>query len=66
MGGVRERLLSAQSRILSYLEGDIDRIEELHEPVLPVNNSYNQEGSPYIQHNNWGRAFSAAVMGHYM
>lgn len=66
LGGVRERLLSAQLRILSYLEGDIDRIEELHEPVLPVNNSYNQEGSPYIQHNSWGRAFSAAVMGHYM
>lgn len=66
LGGVRERLLSTQARILAYLDGSIDKIEELHEPVLPVGGLANQEGSPYIQHNSWGREVTACVLGHYL
>lgn len=63
LGGVRERLRSAADRILAYLDGDVDKIEELHEPILPVGNVYNQEGSPYLQHNLWGREVTACVVG---
>ena len=64
LGGVRERLLSTQERILAYLDGSIDKIDELHEPILPVGALANQEGSPYVQHALWGREVTACVLGH--
>ncbi len=66
LGGLHERLLSAQDRILAYLDGSIDKIEELQEPILPVGALANKEESPYIQMNSWGRTSTACVLGHYL
>lgn len=63
LGGLRERMISTKERILAYLDGSIDKIEELHEPVLPIGALPNQEGSPYVQHNLWGKETSACVIG---
>ena len=66
LGGVKERLRSTAERILAYLDGSIDKIEELHEPILPIGALANQEGSPYVQHAVWGREATACVMGNYL
>ncbi len=66
VGGLRERMTSAAERIQAYLDGAIQKIEELEEPVLPVGSLPNREDSPYIQNNSWARQVTACVLGHYM
>ncbi len=37
LGGVKQRLTYCRNRLLAYLSGAIDRIEELQENILPLN-----------------------------
>ncbi len=52
IGGLRLRLTSASARILDYLDGRTDRIEELEEPRLTFNGRPETD-CPYIQNNIW-------------
>jgi hypothetical protein len=36
LGGVKQRLAHCRNRLLAYLSGVIDRIEELQENILPL------------------------------
>jgi len=63
LGGLRERLASSASRINKYLSGEIDRLEELEQPMLefkaidPNKNTY-----PYFCHNLWKPNSTVGVM----
>ena len=57
IGGLKERLRTAQIRIVDYLSGHIDRLEELEQPQLPYHHL-----NPSIRLNNWRKSSSAAVM----
>jgi hypothetical protein len=54
LGGLKERLYSTAARINEYLAGEVEKIEELEQPVLefkprdPRKNTY-----PYFCHNLW-------------
>ena len=57
IGGLKERLRTAQIRIVDYLSGHIDRLEELEQLQLPYHHL-----NPSIRLNNWRKSSSAAVM----
>ncbi len=44
LGGLKENLRSAAIRLKSYCNGEVDRIEELEQPVLPY--SLDKDGAP--------------------
>ena len=53
LGGLMQRIKSCRERLLAFCDGDIDKIEELSEPVLP-----NDGGNvPY-----WHEMFTACVV----
>lgn len=64
LGGLKERLICTKLRLQAYLAGEVDKIEELHEPVLPVGALENQEGSPYVQYNCWARTATSCLVMH--
>lgn len=55
MGGVITRLESSRRRLLKYVEGRIDKLEELETERIP----YFAEGKPAIE-NHWQRTVSGA------
>ncbi len=63
LGGLKERLSSAAMLLRSYLAGDIEKIEELEQPMLefkeinPEKNTY-----PYFCHNLWKPNSTVGVM----
>ena len=57
MGGLQARLQTAQLRIQGYVDGTIERLEELEEPRLPYNHK-----NASIRINNWRRSSTAAVL----
>ncbi|MCL2546067.1 MAG: beta-N-acetylhexosaminidase [Oscillospiraceae bacterium] len=62
LGGVRTRLLAAQRRINGYLDGDIERLEELEVERLGFNGPI-PEGADINTHCNiWERIVSACPM----
>ena len=65
LGGLRERLLSAKYRLLAYLDGEIDKIDELHEPIRTVyGNAFSEGAEAYVGWNSWARNSSACVVSH--
>lgn len=65
LGGLRERLVSTRCRLQAYLAGEIERIDELHEPIRTVGGNAYNEGTPqYISCNSWARNASACVISH--
>lgn len=65
LGGLRERLLSAKLRLLAYLEGEIERIDELHEPIRTVyGEAFEEGGESYISYNSWAKNATACVVSH--
>lgn len=64
LGGLRERLVSARCRLRAYLAGEIERIDELHEPIRTIaGNEYN--GNPqYTAFNSWAKNATACVISH--
>ena len=65
LGGLRERLNSARCRLQIYLAGEIERIDELHEPICTVaGNPYNEEATQYTSFNSWAKNATACVVSH--
>ena len=59
LGGLRQRLVSTRARVIAYVNGEIDRIEELEQPCLPIRSG--TEGQ-YLQHQNWINAASVGIL----
>ena len=54
LGGVRERLKSTAIRLGAYLDGSVENIEELEQPVLQFTKITEESPKyPYICHNLW-------------
>ena len=49
LGGMRERWASVAERLIGYLDGKYDRIEELEQEQLPFQKGFS-ETNPYIKH----------------
>ncbi|MBQ3483116.1 MAG: beta-N-acetylhexosaminidase [Clostridia bacterium] len=58
IGGLRARLLSAKDRLAAYVNGEIDRIEELEQEILPFSR-VNPEHAPYAHAGTWERIVTA-------
>ena len=63
LGGLKERLYSTALRLSEYVDGNIDRIEELEQPVLSFNGKKYAEGEfPYISNMQWNRCVTGNVL----
>ena len=63
LGGLKERLSSAAALLRSYLAGDIEKIEELEQPVLEFEKIDPESAKyPYICPNLWHRNSVVGVM----
>lgn len=63
LGGLRLRLESTIARLDAWLDGEVERIAELEEPVLAMDGrGANDERSPYISYNNWERTIGAGIV----
>jgi hypothetical protein len=60
LGGLAERLRSVKARLEGYLEGSVERIEELEYAPLPLQ-PLPQE-TPYVNCNSWGRSSTASIL----
>lgn len=65
LGGLRERLVSTKCRLRAYLAGEIERIDELHEPFRTLaGNPYDENNASYAAFNSWARNATACVISH--
>lgn len=62
LGGLLKRLLHAKQRIIQYAKGEIERIEELEEPVLEVNNWVFSEMYKTTFYNSWVQSATCNVI----
>jgi len=62
LGGLLKRLLHTKQRIIQYAKGEIDRIEELEEPVLEVNNWVFSEMYKTTFYNSWVQSATCNVI----
>ena len=63
LGGLKERLYSTALRLSEYIDGNIDRIEELEQPVLSFTGHKYSEGEfPYISNMQWSRCVTGNVL----
>ena len=62
-GGLHARLVSAQKRILAYLDGEITEIPELLEERLPYKPSAPEGLQKPFNMNNWCNIVTAGNMG---
>lgn len=58
LGGLIRRIMHCRSRILKYVNGEIERIEELEEPLLNIS----EENRTYITFNSWDRSVTSNVI----
>ena len=56
LGGLMQRLKTCHNRLIAYLRGDLERIEELEEEILPWS------GSEYIHRNNYAGIISRSIL----
>jgi DNA-binding Xre family transcriptional regulator len=61
LGGLCQRLESCAKRLLSYVNGKIDKIEELEAEILPIPHQRAKKGEP-IDYGHYGRIVSAGVL----
>ena len=59
LGGLKERMISVKQRLDAYVNGSIDRIEELEYEALPL--SVKSDGE-YIRFNNWRMNVAAGIL----
>ena len=59
LGGLKERILSCRNRLVQYVNGEIDRIEELECEALPITTEKDGE---YINFNKWRSIVSAGIL----
>jgi len=63
LGGLRARLISTETRIMEYVNGDVDSIEELDEPRLWFDGRGDGDTrTPYICYNSWVRNATVGQM----
>ena len=62
IGGLIQRLKSAELRICEYLDGKVENIPELEEPVLSFGAKYGGENTPYVEQNNWTRNVTTCIL----
>ena len=65
MGGLRQRLLSAQMTICDYLDGKVEQIEELEQEKLPnarVGSSIPYENNPYTTYHRFEGIITACIL----
>ena len=61
LGGLHNRLITAEKRLLAYLSGEVDRLEELEEPRLFFDNRADDKADPNTFCNTWTRIATASV-----
>lgn len=62
LGGLKERLYSTALRLADYADGNIERIEELEQPVLSFDGKvYGENDFPYISHMLWHRYVTGGI-----
>ena len=61
LGGLQNRILTAQNRLGAYLAGDIDRLEELEEERLFFDNRSDDQADVNTFCNTWTRIATASV-----
>lgn len=62
MGGLLQRLKSAIRRLESYASGDLDRVEELEQPVLPFDGRIDEGTGRAISANLWHTIATPSVI----
>ena len=63
LGGLRERLSASALRIRMYLAGDVERLEELEQPILEYKaRDPKKNTDPYFCHNLWRPNSTVGVM----
>ena len=65
IGGLIRRIQSCKRRLADYVDGQLERIEELEEPVLDFEcrGAYvaEEDKKPFV-HNGWGSSVTASIM----
>ena len=59
IGGLMERIRSVRALLNAYLNGEVDRIEELEPAPLPMSPAANGQ---YINYNNWHGNVAAGIL----
>lgn len=62
LGGLKERLKAAASRLTSYANGELDCIEELEAPRLPLILDENGSVCSPVKDNTWQKMVTASVL----
>lgn len=65
IGALIQRVKSCKRRLIEYVDGTIERIEELEEPVLDFQGRempLAEEDKKAIGYNSWSRAITASIM----
>jgi hypothetical protein len=58
LGGLAERIRSCQNRLIGYINGDFEQIEELEQPALPMAPSKNGE---YSRLGKWSKIVATGI-----
>ncbi len=64
LGGLKERLISTADRILGYLAGQYEKIEELEQPMLSFDGRSGEAlaAQPYINNQSWHASVTGGVL----
>lgn len=60
LGGLHTRILHCKKRLQQYLDGEIERIEELEEPLLDIN--CREDSRDLVIYNIWDRSVTSNVI----
>ena len=61
-GGLLKRIKRAQERLEQYIRGQIDRVEELEQEILPFNDFYKDQGLTATTANQWHLIATASTI----
>lgn len=59
IGGLTARLKHLRKRLLDFAAGEVERIEELEEPLLDIKG---RASGGYIEFNNWGHTVTSNIL----
>ncbi|MCI8554298.1 MAG: beta-N-acetylhexosaminidase [Clostridiales bacterium] len=62
LGGLRKRAVTARRRLRDYLEGRLERLEELEQERLPFDDRGDEPRDINTFCNNWGQIVTASVL----
>ncbi|MBF8970536.1 beta-N-acetylhexosaminidase [Streptococcus sp. NLN76] len=61
LGGLAARIQRAQNRLQDYVSGNLDKLEELEEEILPFDDFYAEEGFKATSANQWHTLVTAST-----